>query len=685
MTSPYNICNPQPVLDQLRELETASSADLASVDTASHWIKAIEDAQEFLEDKSHILVFIGSVGVGKSSLIGIAANLLVGPLPTDRTSLKNNSVLAIGSGRTTVCEVRIRAARPEDGGQIGLIIEPFSAEDMEKEIEIFSEDEWRRRQPQAQRGNEDDINPSSQEIYRVIRGMAGYAEYQESVMDGNIKKRRTVDPLDEVISHCSDASALAAHLLERANLPARVETEWWWEAYTTENLKALKVRFEAVNQGSEPTAMLPSSMTVVVPRPLPVEADEGLDMTLIDTRGLDPGGSIDARADIQAFLRNPRAAIILCCSFKDAQGEAMRGLLCSMAGDAELREAIPRTLLVLLDLGHADQVNGAGGDRESGQEIKIGECHRNLEGASISRMIEKSQIIAFDTLKDDPRRLRESIFDRLSLLRQANARQLGEQVINAQRFLNDSANTLRPALLRSVDEKLKEAMALCLPSEAPLRDPLEGMYQTIRETRYASVVYATCRRNGAYSRLNLYAAVRSEAYRAATLWLDNLFNTINEKLNQLEQDPALENVIDDIRLRRILYQASQIEVIRRYAENVFRQVLNDLKLDPVWKICRQEWGQRNGFKSKVLTHLENWSRKQQSITAHESTEANGLIPLFSEVSRPAQPPRFELHIKNLRALRQVAWKPEPLSVLIGAKWSGQNNIITNPEAIAIGL
>ncbi|MGH8475471.1 MAG: hypothetical protein ACRER2_06820 [Methylococcales bacterium] len=65
--------------------------------------------------------------------------------------------------------------------------------------------------------------------------------------------------------------------------------------------------------------MLPRTMTVVVPKPFPDEAGEGLDVTLIDTRGMD--GSVESRADLQKFLRDPRAAIILCGSFKDAPGK----------------------------------------------------------------------------------------------------------------------------------------------------------------------------------------------------------------------------------------------------------------------------------------------------------------------------------------------------------------------------
>ncbi|MGH8552534.1 MAG: hypothetical protein ACRERS_04495, partial [Methylococcales bacterium] len=160
------------ILDQLRQMTASPAVSEETVKAAGHWIEAIEEAEAFLKNKAHPIVFIGSVGVGKSSLIGVAAGLLVGPAPTDRTSLKNNSVLDIGSGRTTVCEVRIRAERPDDQGQVGLVIEPFSAEDMKKEIEIFGEDEWRGRQPEAQRGVEDDTDPTSQEIHRD-RGREG--------------------------------------------------------------------------------------------------------------------------------------------------------------------------------------------------------------------------------------------------------------------------------------------------------------------------------------------------------------------------------------------------------------------------------------------------------------------------------------------------------------------------------
>ncbi|MCX7086720.1 MAG: AAA family ATPase [Methylococcales bacterium] len=671
----------QTILDQLGQLVTSSTENQQdTVTTAKQWIEVISKNKCFLDDHNHDIVFIGSVGVGKSSLIGIAANLLVGDSPKDKASLKNNSVLAIGGGRTTICEVRIRATKDDDEGRIGLIIDPFSADDMKKEIEIYAEDQWRRRQPSEARIGMDDIE-IVQESPRAIRGMTGYNEYQETVTEGGIKKRRTIRPLDVAISQFDSLAAFSEHLLERANLSARTQNKWWWDKHSLENLKALKNRFEAINLGTEPSAMLPRRMTVVVPEPLP-SSQAKLNLTLIDTRGLD--GVVESRDDLQEFVRDPRALLVLCATFKDAPGDAVRTLLRFIAGDAELRQSLPRTLLVLLDQGDAEQVNGADGDREFGKELKIDECYIALEGAGLTQRFEKNQIIAFDVLNDSRNSLLDAIDCHLKQLRQKTEDYLSEQIDNASLFLDSAEDQLRPVLRKSVDDALIATMSQHLPVDIPLRDPLQGLYRAVDQTRYASVIYATCRRNGTYPKLNLYAAIEAEASQAATRWLDDLMDAIFVKLNELEKDPHYKKIQDDIRLRKNLYQSAQFRVIRHYAEQIVEQVYSELKDEPVWQICCQEWGRGNGFKNKVIEHIEIWSRKQQRITAHEHTEAGNLIWLLREVSRPAQSPRFSIHVRNLRALRKVNWSPEPpLTVLIGANGAGKTTLLQTLKLLSL--
>lgn len=657
------------VLDQLDELASAPKATSQNVETAKLWQQVLREGQAFLEDHAHPVVFIGSVGVGKSALIGVLANLLVGPRPTDRASLKESSVLAIGSGRTTVCEVRIRAARPEEEGEVGLVLDPLSLEEMTREITIYAESAWALRQPDARSRGEDDSDPTSQEVHRAIRGMAGYLEYQETVLEGGLKRRRNVRPLDDVIPRFKTPTALAEHLIDRANLPARAQGKnaWWWPASTEESLRELKGRFDAVNTGTEPAAMLPRRMTVVVPEPLP-GSTTGLDLTLIDTRGLD--GGIESRRDLQALLRDPRAVTVLCTPFKDAPGDAIRALLRSAAGDADLRQATSRMLLVILDQGDAEQVNGANGDRDFGQELKIDECHLALESAGSSKLL-KSQILAFDTLKDERGALLHDINSALTMLRASKEGVLTGQIADAWSFLNGANDELIPALRERVDRNIRDTLARAPLLDAPLQDPLTGLYDAIRSTRYASVVHATCRRQGAYSRLDLYGAVAFEAARAATVWLDGPIAAVVAKLEELLLDRSLVKVWDYIRLRKSQFIDGQLRVIRSYAEQVQEQVEDTLKPDEdLWAACRNEWGNGGGFKDRVLDHLKDWSR-QQDLTAHEQTEALDLIPFLADVAQPTKAPRFTLHVRNLRALSYVVWTPEPVSVLIGANGSGK--------------
>jgi predicted ATPase len=662
------------VLAQLEELRTAPSTTKQNRDTADAWHRSIDAAKAFLNDRAHNVVFIGTVGVGKSSLIGVLGSLLVGPPPTDRTSLKDNSVLAIGSGRTTVCEVQIRAARvgEEEEGQVGLLLEPFSEADVKKEIAIYAEGEWRRRQASAGRAGEDDTDPTSQEVHRALRGMAGYAEYQETYSDGNLKRRRNVRPLDDVIPRFGIHEELAEHLIERARLSARTRTAWWFEGSSVASLKELKALFERVNQGLEPTAMLPQRLIVVVPDPLPGSA-AGMDLTLIDTRGLD--GKVEARRDLQKLLRDPRAIPVLCPPFKDAPGDALRALLTSMASDAELRQALPRTLLVLLDQGDAEQVNGASGDRDFGQELKIEECHVALESTGALTRLDKVQILAFDALKDDRKRLLEAIDRRIEELRTQRESALAVQLADAQSFLSGAGDELLRPLRERVDRTIHETLAQHPLADAPLDQALLGLLSAIHECRYASVVYATCRRNGAYPRLDLYAAVRAQAATSATYWLEEPMQAVLSQLDTLLVDEALKRVGDYVRLRRRQFEEGQLKVIHAYAEKVGANVEQLLTDDPVWIACCAEWGKGFGFKDRVLERLESWESRQIELTAHEHTEATTWIPILGEVRRKVEAPRFTLHVRNLRALRHASFNPEPVSLLIGANGTGKTTLL----------
>ncbi|OQX19199.1 MAG: hypothetical protein BWK80_37130, partial [Desulfobacteraceae bacterium IS3] len=104
------------------------------------------------------------------------------------------------------------------------------------------------------------------------------------------------------------------------------------------------------------------------------------------------------------------------------------------------------------------------------------------------------------------------------------------------------------------------------------------------------------------------------------------------------------------------------------------QVRESLENDPVWNKCSSEWGRGPGFKNRVITHLKEWGRRQQ-FTDHETTNAIKVIPLLEEVSLPPQSPQFRLHVRNVRALKQVDWTPNQLSAVIGANGAGKTTLL----------
>jgi predicted ATPase/GTPase SAR1 family protein len=667
--------SPPDLLARLQTLAQASTTTDENRKIADEWRRAIDETQEFIDDTTHKVVFLGNVGVGKSSLISVLSNLLIGLPPSDTSRLKERSVLATGSGRTTICEVRIRASGSGDEGPLGLVLDPLEDDELRKEIEDYARSEWTRQRPNERGRTEDDTDPA-QEVQRAIRAMAGYADRLDTVTKG-APKRRFVRPLDDVISRFTTSETLAEHLLERANLPARTKKTWWWDACTEANLQALKTQFAAVNEGRDEAAPLPKRMTVVVADPLPGHL-AGLDLTLIDTRGLD--GDAASRSDLRDFLRDKHALIVLCASFNDAPGDSLRALLRSLATDATLQPALDRTLLVLLDRGQAEQVNGADGEREVGQDLKIDECLRALESAGLPPPLDRAQILAFDALKDDRGRLREVIDERLIALRNRYQTALEEQLRDAQSFLDTSDNQDASSLRASVDEQLRDTLARYpLPDTPPLSDPLAALYSAIERCRHAKIVYAACRRQGRYSRLELYVAVEAEASRAATAWLKPLLGAIEARLDTLLRDPTFGRN-DHVRLRQRQFREGQSSLIRDYAKRVKDNVEGTLGSDnekarEVWKACSEEWGKGGGFKNRVLELLKSWAKHQLGLTEHERTDAAKWIPLLEEAALPAQAPRFTLSTRNLRVLRLARWAPEPVSLLIGANGSGKTTLL----------
>lgn len=665
------IRQPSAIEDALQQLKAIRDGldPGADKEIAGSWHQALSESEAFLASVSHQIVFIGEVGVGKSSLVAVAAQLLLGDeAPKDKSSLKAQSLLAIGAGRTTVCEVRVRASKPGvDDGELGIELEAYDNDEMEKLMELWAEDEWRRRQPGVRTS---DDAPTPQEVARALQSMTGFAEYTD------IHSRRRVKPLDEIVVAYHSPEALAKYLLERANLQGRTRSRWWWPTKSASSLSELKAVAEKINLGQESTAVLPRRLTLVVPDPLPgVASDLRLDLSVVDTRGLEAGVGLFGRADLQEFVADPRTVLVLCAPFKAAPGEAIRNFLVALNGDARWQSALPRTLIVLLDHGDAAQVNGANEDPSVGHEIKISECLNSLGDAGLID-IGLGQVVAIDVLSDSPSRLQDALSNSLRAMRQRVETERNQRFNDASEFLRQRGDSPRARLQADVDAEIKRELSKHLAEGFPMRDALAGLYKAIEDTRYASVVYASCRRKGNYSGLNLYQAVVAEASRAMTAWLTAPVMAVLSRLESLKNDSAYTPVTDFLRLRGRQFETGYVKAVVAYAAAVESEVRQPLWADSaLWQSCCDEWGQGGGFKRHVLAHFEEWSKRQVLASHQQLRPVHEYIPFWPEVVRPVRPPQFTLQVRQLRALRSLSWAPAPVSLLVGANGAGKTTTL----------
>jgi len=669
------------VLSRLKALLAEPEAD-AELESARAWADAISKASAFLDRKDHIVAFIGEVGVGKSSLVAVAARLLrTDSPPTDRTSLKTQSLLAIGAGRTTVCEVRVRSERQSTSSTgIALEIEAIERQELDKLIDLWTEDEWRRRHGQSR--TLDEAPPTPQEVARALRSMSGYAERVESSRQGNLLRRRAIAPLDEVVPNFDSPAALGGHLRERMRLDLRVQTRWDWPDDSEESLQSLKAQAEAINAGAEPSASLPKTMTFVLPSMLDelaekfTESDE-VELELVDTRGLDAGVGLFGRRDLQSFVENDRALLVLCSPFKSAPGDAIRGFLSSIKEDARWRSALDRVVLVLLDQGDADQVNGAEGDRLVGQEIKVSESQKELTDVGIdSGVLPPDRILAIDVLVDSREELLEALSVRLRAIRELAENDLGKALENAQTFLGRRGYDQSAKLQQAVDENIRQHLSAKILDGSPLQDPLAGLYAAVLATRYASIVYASCRRKGEYRNLDFYEAIKAEASRALTAWLTPPISAALSYLEKASHDPELRDISDFVNLRTRQFSQGFVEAVTHFGNAVEKEVRQALiGDDALWQRCSNEWGRGGGFKPSVLDHMKKWASGQPFSAYSDLAPVIRAIPFWGDVARPVKPPQFGLHVRNLRALRHVEWKPAAVSLLIGANGAGKTTTL----------
>ena len=570
----------------------------------------------YLTTLSHTVGFIGSIGVGKTTAICAAANLL----------LEGKPVLDYGGGRTTICEVVIST-----GPGWGLIVEPLEYDEVSVLVDDFCDYALFRasKQKGSQSLGTDDSNSSlnilSTELTRCIRNMAGLTQKRDRVA------RKVTDEAIELAKNCSSKEMLKLQVLERMNLQARTSRELWYSTtQKKEPLLWLKAAFTAINHGRNPGFSVPKRINVVVPRPVIRSSQKNgfapLDILIVDTKGID---QLAPRADISALFDDPRTLCIVCSRFLDAPDETSRTVLRRAVESGLYDRLYAETRLLVLDrLEEAETVNDFDGtqvnSRDDGREVRLADIFDSLSQEPLS--LDQLVSTFFNQREDTPAVLSKSIEDGLRGMRAAHDTRIRRVLAQLEKLEQDLDAYQQSACYTNVGQAVQTWIT---DNESPsfTLDQVSGslLGSIVDRTTHASSVRASVNRRGSWYNFNFYFQLaygaRVDFVKAVAPALRELTALLKNFKQRDDMVPA-RAFVEEL-LACIAQEAGHLqEQAQLMGEAVFEEPLR--ANSRLWTESQKRWGKGPGYKIEISHYTRSW------------LEATNRRPLFDALESSMQ-------------------------------------------------
>lgn len=390
----------EQALQRLNELKDDPELKNAFIKQVESCRSALERAAKFLLSSEHPVAFIGKPNVGKTTAICA----LTGLRDDSEKDLNKQMGLQTGGGRTTTCEVHIRC-----GGEYSVLVEPFSDEELRQYVAEFCD----QLLAGATGGTSDEPAEgvgNAAEAERALRNMTELKRKQVKQADGTFLIE---DRGIEFAKEHPDRGDLQIQVMARLNLAQRRRASVAYpRGSAISPVKWLSKTFSQINFGLHPEFPLPRRIEISVPSPILNE--KSLSVRLIDTRGIDEPSA--PRRDLQSFLDDERAVLVLCSGFGDAPDAAVQAVI-ERASEAGLHKAlIERGMLLVIPKGGEETTVL---DNESGEPV---------EDPDEARVIRRDQIQATQFTDLGVRRLPIEFLD---------AKNREDDCLRVQRFLAD--------------------------------------------------------------------------------------------------------------------------------------------------------------------------------------------------------------------------------------------------------
>ncbi len=562
----------------------------------------LERATSFLTRLKHNVAFIGDMGVGKSTAISFAYDLLV-PAKDLLVSAKadersiNRPVLETGAGGTTICEVHIGS-----GPEFGITLIPMASAELTGLVSDFSAVKWAA--VHKVQGEASETPRVGREVERAIRNMSGLV--RRKVMSGG--KTSYHDPILELVGDCQGEDDLRARILDMMGLRRRTNTEIWYSSGTGKNQwEWLRETFRAVNNGRMSDVPLPKSIRLVVPNF--GRAFGEFEITVIDTKGVD---DVAVREDLDLRLSDPRTSVVFCCRFNDAPGTGSKALLEHMKQTSSERFDTGKvSILALPRSGEALEMRDDTGEPalsdEEGYEFK----RMQVEGELHAENMPGIPLLFLNVEVDDSEKLCKELFGQLSRMRDAISERLFDLCAAATEIIENQEQHAVTVAIEEIARRLNSFLLGNRNLGARERHAYEEAVSTVRAVRYASTLWASTRRNGEYSGLNIVHQVGVGAAKDALLRSRDWFAKVDGLVNALLADEDLQPAKRSIEQIRAVAESSRerfLAGVQRCGMETYREPLTKAA---VWSVCASEWGRGPGFKNRIVEHLLSWFEEKQ--------------------------------------------------------------------------
>lgn len=561
------------------------------------YVDEILGLAELLLRRDHLIAFIGSIGIGKSTAICKATGLEIDgpdrPIP----------VLETGGGGITLCEVHLRV-----GPGFGIVVEPRSHDDVRADVADFADRLLGLDEPDDE---EEALHSVPHEVSRAIRNMTGLTTKREKGPDGKTVRTDLAKARAQAIGNRRD---LIVELLSLMELHRRDRRDEWFDPSLASNpLEWLRETFERINNGRHPEFGLPARIELVVPTLLDID---DLTISLVDTRGID---ELAARADLEAHLEDPHTVSVLCSGFNDAPAQSVQHLIDRARQISNAQLDSHSAILVLARRDEALAVKDESGTRatstEEGYELKGEQVANALAPYALSEM----PVAFFNAFDDDAVQLVDFLADRVRATRQGFRQQLTDVLDNAQTVLDNAAE--QQVLEVQLDaarhvRSWREGNAEPMDVPSHVQDSLLSEIQSA----HAATVHAAIRREGEWHSLSYSHQLGHGARRLAVAALSAHivgFRTVADTMGRSYPEAA-ELMAQAERLITAGYEdllrKMQIAGVTLYKEQLQRD--KDL-----WAQCEAEWGRGSGYRDRVSSHNREWFRGQPRIDLENELRA----------------------------------------------------------------